>query len=154
MQLLAEPIEALHTREAALIPGQRELLTLLQLLQNAGNPDLYELVEVACCDREELDPLQQGIFEVLSLFEDPVVEEQPAFFAIKVVTLRALRRVTRLRPSGLSCRGTSTGNRSVCGVCAHPESLAQACEQPRDRFPCSEGVPRVHRVLRAIPQSV
>ena len=49
----------------------------LELLAQAGDPDLEELVEIAREDRQELDPLQERIPRVARLVEDPRIELEP-----------------------------------------------------------------------------
>ena len=74
-------------------------LARLDLLAQAGDADLEELVEVAREDRQELDPLEQRVALVARLVQDPRVELQPRQLAIDV-------RERGLRP----CRPSRTPN--------------------------------------------
>ncbi len=56
----------------------------LDLLAQAGDADLEELVEVAREDRQELDPLEQRIALVARLVQDPGVELEPGQLAVEV----------------------------------------------------------------------
>jgi hypothetical protein len=50
-------------------------------------PDHEELVQVAGEDREEVGPLQERGVRVLGEFEDPLVEREPAAFAVEEAAL-------------------------------------------------------------------
>ena len=56
----------------------------LDLLAEARDADLEELVEVAREDRQELDPLEQRVANVTRLVEDPRVELEPRKLAVDV----------------------------------------------------------------------
>ena len=54
----------------------------LDLLLQAGDADLEELIQVRADDAKELHPLQQRVFRVECLLEHPMIEFQPAQFPI------------------------------------------------------------------------
>ena len=54
----------------------------LDLLLQAGDADLEELIQVRANDAEELHPLQERVLRVERLFEHPIIELQPAQFPI------------------------------------------------------------------------
>jgi hypothetical protein len=56
------------------------------LLLDARDPDLVELVEVGAEDRQEAQPLEQRQAAVLRLFEHPPVELELAQLAVEVET--------------------------------------------------------------------
>ena len=73
----------------------------LDLLAQAGDADLEELVEVAGEDRQELDPLEERIAGIARLVEDPRVELEPGQLAIEV---REARAASRLGDAPWACR--------------------------------------------------
>ena len=64
--------------------GRARDLAGLDLLAQAGDPDLEELIEIAGEDGQELDPLQEGIPGVARLVQDTVVEVQPGQLPVQV----------------------------------------------------------------------
>ncbi len=52
-------------------------ISLFQLLQNTGNPDLNKLVEIVGGDGQKLKPLQQGVAGILSFLKHAAVKRQP-----------------------------------------------------------------------------
>ena len=58
-------------------------MAVFQLLQQAADPDLEELVEIAGGDGEELHALQQRIAEIRGLFEHAPIKFEPRRFAIQ-----------------------------------------------------------------------
>jgi hypothetical protein len=54
------------------------------LLDEAGDADLEELVEVGTDDREEFDAFEERIGVALGLLEDAAIEVEPALFAVGV----------------------------------------------------------------------
>ena len=68
----------------------RKAEAFFEALQDAGDADLDELVEVAGGDGEELDALEQGIGGVVGFFEDAAVELQPALVAIDETAARTV----------------------------------------------------------------
>ena len=81
-------------------------LARLDLLAQAGDPDLEELVEIAREDREELDPLEQRVALVARLVQHPRVEFQPGQLAIDVRE-RGLRTCRPPRTPNLRSRDGS-----------------------------------------------
>ncbi len=73
--------ELLLGRPAVGRPGD---LAGLDLLAQAGDADLEELVEVAGEDGQELDPLEQRVAFVARLVQDPGVEVEPGQLAVEV----------------------------------------------------------------------
>ena len=63
----------------------------LDLLAQAGDADLEELVEVAGEDRQELDPLEEGVSGVARLVEHARVELEPGELAVEVRELGLFR---------------------------------------------------------------
>ncbi len=82
--------------------GRAGDLAGLDLLAQAGDPDLEELVEVAGEDGQELDPLEQRVALVARLVQDAGVELEPRQLAVQV-------RERRLRRG--SCDGGAAGPR-------------------------------------------
>ena len=64
--------------------GRAGDLAGLDLLAQAGDPDLEELVEVAREDGQELDPLEQRVALVARLVQDARVELEPRQLAVEV----------------------------------------------------------------------
>ena len=95
-----------HEPERALADGRELLLGRppvggsgdlagLDLLAQAGDAHLEELVEVAGEDRQELDPLEQRVSFIARLVQDTSVEFQPRQFTVQI-------RKRRLRSGGAS----------------------------------------------------
>ena len=74
-----------------------------ELPHQAGDADHEELVQVTAVDRQELDPLKQGMPGIACLFLDPAVELQPTQFTVDVVLGQARFKYGRL-DSGLRLR--------------------------------------------------
>ena len=121
----AEAIEALLRGEAALVGGMGLADAVLDALQDAGDADLDELVEIAGGDGEELDALEQGIALVLSLFEDAAVEAEPGVVAIEEELLGRCGRggMVAVAGGGAGCGGASC---SFDGHSAWEKSTAPA----------------------------
>ena len=79
--------------------GRAGDLAGLDLLAQAGDPDLEELVEVAGEDGQELDPLEQRVALVARLVEDAGVELEPRQLAVEV---REGRLRARARGAGVA----------------------------------------------------
>jgi len=60
----------------------RKAEALFKALQDAGDADLDELIEIAGGDGEELYALEQGIGGVVGFFKDAAVELEPTLVAI------------------------------------------------------------------------
>ena len=86
--------------------GRQRGLARLDLLAQAGDADLEELVEVAREDREELDPLEQRVALVACLVQHARVEFQPRQLAIDVRE-RGLRTCRPSRTPNLRSRDGS-----------------------------------------------
>ena len=76
--MLAQPVEPLHECQARIVECLERAEVFLNLLQDAGDADLDELVQVAGRDGEELHALKQRVRDIVSLFEYPAVELKPA----------------------------------------------------------------------------
>jgi hypothetical protein len=80
----------------------------VELIEETGDPDHEELVQVGGVDRAEADPLQKRHVGLLGKLENALVEVEPGELAVEVVrwvvdraiVLRQLRR-----PPGLRRRG-------------------------------------------------
>ena len=70
----------------------------VELVEEAGDPDHEELVEVGGVDRAEADPLQQRHLGVLGEFEHPLVEVEPGELAIEVESGIVDRPIVLRRP--------------------------------------------------------
>ena len=81
----------------------------LELLTQAGDADLEELVEVAREDRQELDPLEQRIPRVARLVEHPGVELQPRELAVEVGVRAFGPRRAALTEAGDAWAGACAG---------------------------------------------
>ena len=107
---VAEGVEPLLRGHAALVRSLRLVVAVLDALQDAGDADFDELIQVAGRNGEELDPLQQRIGGVLRLFQHPLVELQPGLVAAEEEVLHRLGRGLlgcRLRAGGsLACGHT------------------------------------------------
>ncbi len=99
---------------ASSVLGQAE--AFFEALQDAGDADLDELIEVAGGDGEELDALEQGIGGVVGLFEDAAVELKPALVAIDEAATG--RRCGSF--GGAARRGGRTGSFSARFVSGRP----------------------------------
>ncbi len=53
------------------------VVAVLDCLQNAGQPDLEEFIQVAGRNREELYPIEQRVGAVLSFLEHAPIEAEP-----------------------------------------------------------------------------
>src|SRR5579862_2176100 len=82
MQLSRQTIE-LFLRRKSIRTGQR--ISMLYLLQKTGDPDFDKFVQIAGCDRQKFDSLEQRVAFVQRLFENPAVELQPGLVAIEVI---------------------------------------------------------------------
>ena len=76
-----EAIETLLRREAAFVRRLRLADAVFDALQDAGDTNFDELVEIASGDGEELYALKQRVGGILRFFEDALVEVQPGFVA-------------------------------------------------------------------------
>ena len=56
----------------------------VELVEEPGDPDHEELVEVGGVDRAEAEPLEQRHLGVLGQFEHPLVEVEPGELAVEV----------------------------------------------------------------------
>ena len=70
--------------------GRRFVVAVFNALQDAGDANLEELVEIAGGDGEEFDALEQRVGGVLGFFQHTAVEAQPGFVAAEEKALRAL----------------------------------------------------------------
>ncbi len=95
----------------------------LDLLAQAGDPDLEELVEVAGEDGQELDPLEQRVALVARLVEHAGVELEPGQLAVEVRVGR------RLRPGGTSRAWQDRGSSG----CAWFDRGHRGCLRPLQR---------------------
>ena len=91
----------------------------LELVEQPGDPDHEELVEVRGVDRAEADPLEQRHLRVLGQLQHPLVEVEPGELAVEVerwivdqaIVLPPLRPPARLSVRGCApapprCRGS------------------------------------------------
>ena len=130
--------------------GARVTAAGLDLLAQAGDADLEELVEVAREDRQELDPLEQWVPGVARFVQDPRVELQPRQLAVEVREHGAFGS----RARGAAACGPGDGGAGGCsGFERRPSRAAQAPRMRRSALaPC--GVPagaRIARSARAAP---
>ena len=72
----------LGERAHAVGRGVLGLEVVVELGLEAGDADLEELVEVRRRDRQEPEPLQERVRGVAGLFQDPLVEVEPAQLAV------------------------------------------------------------------------
>ncbi len=85
LQVGAEPLEAHIRRQTLVLLMRRRLpLAVFNALQQAGEADLDELIQVAGGDGEELHTLQQGIRRVLRLLQHALVEGEPGVIAPEI----------------------------------------------------------------------
>src|SRR5581483_8651514 len=61
-------------------------VAVFDLLHQAGDADLKELIQIVGADGEKLQPFEQGIGFVLRLFQHTPVELQPRKLAVDVVS--------------------------------------------------------------------
>jgi hypothetical protein len=92
------------------------LEVVVELRLEAGDADLEELVEVRGADGQEPEPFEQGIRRVACLFEDALVEIEPAQLAVdEVAGFEGVRRgggvATVAWPLG--CESNMVGRASV-----------------------------------------
>jgi hypothetical protein len=88
MEPVAEFVEASGGSEAAFVGLLGKAEGFFELLEDAGDADFDELVEVAGGNGEELDALEQRIGAVFGFFEDAAIEEEPALVAIDEAAFR------------------------------------------------------------------
>jgi hypothetical protein len=74
-------VDLLLRRQAV---GAARLDPGVELIEQAGDPDHEELIEVGGVDAAEANPLQQRRLGVLGEFEDPLVEVEPGKLAVEV----------------------------------------------------------------------
>jgi hypothetical protein len=99
---VAEAIDALLGGEAPFVGNLWEAFAVFELLEDAGDADLDELIEVAGGDGEELDALEEGIGGVGGFFEDAAIELEPGLVAVDETALGGgLRRGLLARGRGL-----------------------------------------------------
>jgi hypothetical protein len=82
--------------------GAKVGVAVFDALQDAGDADLDELVEIAGGDGEELDPLEEGIGFVLGLFEDAAVKAEPGFIPAKEEILLGILCVRHIKAGALN----------------------------------------------------
>jgi hypothetical protein len=70
--------------------GRSFVVAVFNALQNAGNANLEELVEIAGGDGEKLDPLEERVGGIFGFFQNPAIKTQPGFVAAEEKALRAL----------------------------------------------------------------
>ena len=128
--------------------GRAGDLAGLDLLAQAGDPDLEELVEVAGEDRQELDPLEQRVALVARLVQDPRVELEPRQLAVQV-------RERRLRAgrAARAWRDRRSSGRAGAPVRSRPSegSWALYVEAVAMGGPAGEDSTRPRSVLRDVP---
>ena len=94
-------------------------------LQEAGDAHFDKLVEIIGGNREEPDPLKQGMGVIGGFFEHPAVEMQPGQLSIDK-TLRAClqieRRGVKCRGSG-RCQGFSFHNNNLASISHGPDAF-------------------------------
>ena len=93
-------VDLLAGREAV---GAARVDPGVELVEEAGDPDHEELVQVGGVDRAEAQPLQQRHAALLGQFEDPLVEVEPGELAIEVES-GIVDRAIVLRHAGRSRR--------------------------------------------------
>ena len=90
-------------------------VAVLNALQDASDADFNELVEVAACNGEELNALEQGIRLVLSFLEYPAVKAQPGFVPAEEEALRLTLNIGQdLRWAALSAQVYITAIQQGC----------------------------------------
>jgi len=82
VEAVADALHALMLGESASVEVMREVEAFFEALQDTGDADLDELVEVAGGDGEKLDAFEEGVGGVVGFFEDAAVELKPALVAI------------------------------------------------------------------------
>jgi len=91
---VADPVDRLRGRQ----PVRAGLDEAgVDLVMDAGDADLEELVQVRAPDRGQLDALQQRLSRILDELQDAVVEVQPRQLAAEVQRLVVQVEVVRLR---------------------------------------------------------
>jgi hypothetical protein len=86
VEAITDVFHALLLGESTGIKGMGQAKALFKLLEDAGNADLNELVEVACGDGEELNSLEERVGGVVRLFENAAIKLEPALVATDVAT--------------------------------------------------------------------
>jgi hypothetical protein len=86
MEAVAEAVHALILREASGVDVLGKAEAFFELLEDTGDTDLDELVEVAGGDGEELYSLEERVGGVVSFLEDAAIELEPALVAIDETT--------------------------------------------------------------------
>jgi hypothetical protein len=105
MEALTDMLQALFLSKSTWIEGLGQTKALFKLLEDAGDADLNELVEVAGGDGEELYALEEWVGGVVGLFEDAAIELEPALVATDVTTAEGCYR----RLCGAPGRGSTSG---------------------------------------------
>ena len=72
--------------------GRTFLDVLAILTDQPGKADHEELVQIATGDRQEAQPLEQRMRVILSLFDNPLVKAQPAYFPIEIAFAGIFRK--------------------------------------------------------------
>jgi hypothetical protein len=85
--IVLEDVEGLAEGSAV---GRGFVIAVFNALEDAGDADLEELVEIAGGDGEEFDAFEQGIGGVLGFFEHAPVKAEPGFVAAQEKALSAL----------------------------------------------------------------
>jgi hypothetical protein len=82
VEVVAETVDTFVLGEAGIIDVLGVPKAFFNALQNSGDADFDELVEVAGGDGEEFYALEERVGGIVGLFEDAAIELQPAFIAI------------------------------------------------------------------------
>ncbi len=125
--------------------GRAGDLAGLDLLAQAGDPDLEELVEVAGEDGQELDPLEQRVALVARLVQDAGVELEPGQLAVQV-------RVGRLRAGRATGAWRDRGSSGSSGCARVDRGHRRALGTSTSRV-VDDGATRPARIARAHGQS-
>ena len=64
--------------------GSMDVTTVFDQLFEGGDADFEELIEIGADDGEEFESFEEGLGGVLGLFEDTMIEFEPAELAIQV----------------------------------------------------------------------
>ena len=86
VQVAADAVEALGAGEAAGVDALGEAEAFFKALEDPGDANLDELIQVAGGDGEEFYALEEGVGGVVGFFEDAAVELKPAFVAVDEAT--------------------------------------------------------------------
>ncbi len=92
-QPFTQPVQPFLWGQPTLIQRLRLVVPILNPLQHTRNPDLHELIQIACRNRQKLHPLQQRVRRVLGLFQNPLIESQPGLIPAKKQVFNSFRRV-------------------------------------------------------------